>query len=171
MARRLFSSWVVGAMVAGVGFTLQAPATMPVEGGVHARAITRTDLDAFSDARLERDLEDELDDVFEDHNPGDVGDVAEIQEAIMEALADAGDEGAEAEISLADLEAEMDEDGTDVAEVVHEAIARLDHAAAGRPAVFLAAWRGTSDPGYKPTYGLAVRDARRGLIREIRKAR
>jgi hypothetical protein len=162
------SSWVVGVMAASLALAPQSTVRMPVD---RVHAVTRTDLDTFSDERLDRDLQDELDDVFQEHPPGAVADVATIEEAIMEALSDAGDEGAEAEITLADLEAEMHEDGTDVEDVVHDAIERLDHAAADRRTIHLAVWRGNSDPGYKPSYGLAVRDAKRSLIREIRKAR
>jgi hypothetical protein len=91
--------------------------------------------------------------------------------AIMEALADEGDAGFESEIRLADLAAEMREASTGVEDVVHDAIARLDQAAVDRPVVHLAVFRGVSEPGYKPSYGLAVRDAKRSLIREIRKSR
>ena len=55
--------------------------------------MARTDLDAFSDARLDRDLQDELDDVFDEHSPDAVADVATIQAAIMAALQDEGDGG------------------------------------------------------------------------------
>lgn len=173
MVRRMSSSWVVGAVAAGIGLGLapQAPVMAPVEGVRHARVVSRTDLDTFSDEQLDRDLQDELDDVFMEHAPNAVADVATIEAAIMEALSDEGDEGPESEISLADLEDEMHEDGTDVESVVHDAVARLDRAALDRPTIHLAAWRGASEPGQKPSYGLAVRDAKRSLIREIRKAR
>lgn len=156
------SSWGVGVLVAGL--TL-APAPL--------REPLRTDLDSFSDQRLDRDLQDELDDVFEDHGPNDTDDVATMQSAIIEALSDAGDEGAETEISFADLEAEMEEDGTSVADVVHDALEHLDQAAAPRTRFHLAAWMGgpPSSANLAPTYSLAVRDVKRGLIREIRAKR
>ena len=169
MIRRMSSSWIVGAVAVGLGLGLAPQA--PVEGVRHARVVTRTDLDTFSDEQLDRDLQDELDDVFMEHAPNAVADVATIEEAIMEALSDEGDDGPESEISLADLEDEMHEDGTNVKDVVHDAVARLDRAAVDRPTIHLAAWRGASEPGQKPSYGLAVRDAKRSLIREIRKAR
>ena len=137
------------------------------------RDLPRTDLDSFTDQQLDRDLQDELDDVFEHHRPDDVGDVATLQREFMEALSDDGDEGAETEISLADLEAEMQENRTTVADVVHDALERLDQAAMARPRLHLAV-RVVSGPradGRKPTYSLAVRDVKRGLIRQIRAAR
>ncbi len=156
------SSWGVGLLVAGL--TL-APAPL--------REPPRTDLDSFTDQQLDRDLEDELDDVFENYRPGDVGDVETMQRELMEALSDDGDEGAETEISLADLEAEMQENKTTVADVVHDALERLDQAAVPRPR-FHYAVRVAGGPmaeAWKPTYSLAVRDVKRGLIRQIRAAR
>jgi len=156
------SSWGVGLLVAGL--TL-APASL--------REPQRTDLDSFSDQQLDRDLQDELDDVFENHQPEDVGNVEAMQREFMEALADDGDEGAEMEISLADLEAEMQEAGTSVADVVHDALERLDRAALPKPRFHLAL-RIVGAPmadGWKPTYSLAVRDVKRGVIRQIRAAR
>jgi hypothetical protein len=147
---------------AGLGRNVRAPQVQVAAG---------TDLDAFSNAQLDRDLQDELDDVFEQHAPGDVADVATMQAELMEALSDDGDEGAETEITLADLDAEMREAGTSVTEVVHDALETLDQAARERPTVHLAVWRGAGDRGEKPSYGLAVRDTKRLLISEIRKAR
>jgi len=156
------SSWGVGLLVAGL--TL-APAPL--------REPLRTDLDSFTDEQLDRDLQDELDDVFENHQPEDAGDIETMQRELMEALSDADDEGAEMEISLADLEAEMQEAGTSVADVVHDALERLDQAALPRPRFHLAARVGGASAvdGWKPTYSLAVRDVKRGLIRQIRAAR
>ena len=156
------SSWGVGLLVAGL--TL-APASL--------REPLRADLDSFTDEQLDRDLQDELDDVFENHRPDDVGDVETMQRELLEALSDDGDEGAETEISLADLEAEMQESGTSVADVVHDALERLDQAALPKPRFHLAARvAGTRMvDGWKPTYSLAVRDVKRGLIRQIRAAR
>jgi hypothetical protein len=171
MVRRLSSSWIAGVVAVGLGLAPHSPVVAHTGGTHRAGVVARTDLDAFSDARLDRDLQDELDDVFDEHSPDAVADVATIQAAIMAALQDEGDEGAEAEISLADLEAEMREAGTDVEDVVHDAIERLDHASLDRPTVHLAVFRRASGPGAKPSYGLAVRDAKRSLIREIRKSR
>ncbi len=165
------SSWIAGVVAIGLGLVPNAPVVAHAAGSHSGAAETRTDLDTFSDARLDRDLQDELDDVFDEHSPDDVADVATIQKAIMEALSDEGDEGFETEISLADLTAEMSEAGTDVEDVVHDAIEKLDQAALDRSRVHLAVFRGVSAPGGKPSYGLAVRDAKRSLIREIRKSR
>jgi hypothetical protein len=162
---------VAGIVAAGIAMAPQLPLAHRVATGVRVGAPVRSDLDAFTDAQLDRDLQDELDDVFEDHGADEVADVATIQADLMEALSDAGDEGHEAEISFADLEAEMQEAGTSIEEVVHDALVRLDRAAVDRPRVHLAVWRTTGDVGQKPSYGLAVRDAKRSLIREIRKAR
>ncbi len=172
MVCHLSSSSLIAGMVAiGVGLAPQGPVVGHTGGPDRGAAVARTDLDTFSDARLDRDLQDELDDVFDQHAPDDVADVATIQKAIMEALSDEGDEGFETEISLADLTAEMGEAGTDVEDVVHDAVEQLDQAALDRPTVHLAVFRGVSAPGGKPSYGLAVRDAKRSLIREIRKSR
>jgi hypothetical protein len=156
------SSWAVGLLVAGLTLT---PAPL--------RAPLRTDLDSFTDQQLDRDLQDELDDVFADHRPGDVGDVETMQRELIEALSDEDDEGAEMEISLSDLEAEMQESGTSVADVVHDALENLDQAALPKPRFHLAV-HVTGTPavdGRKPTYSLAVRDVKRGLIRQIRASR
>ncbi len=172
MHRRLSSSSVVvGVVAVSLGFAPPVPVPDHTVRGLRAPVVVHTDLDAFSDAQLDRDLQDELDDVFEDHAPDEVADVATIQADLLEALSDDGDVGAEAEISLADLRAEMEEAGTSIEEVVHDALVRLDRAAVDRPTVHLAVWRNPRGRDHRPSYGLAVRDAKRGLIREIRRAR
>ena len=137
------------------------------------RNAPRTDLDSFSDERLDRDLQAELNAVLKHHRPDETGDVATMQDEIMEALSDDSDEGDAGEISFADLEAEMHEDHTTVADVVHAALEHLDQASLRRSSFHLAAWNGAArGPGKRlPKYGLAVRDVKRNLIREIRAAK
>ena len=172
MRRRVSSSsLIVGAFVVGLGVAPNAPAAYHDRVSQSGRASAGTDLDSFSDAQLDRDLQDELDDVLEDHAPGDVADVATMQAEIIEALSDDGDTGAEAEITLADLRAEMEEAGTSVEEVVHDALERLDQASLDRPDTQRAVGHGPQAGSDKPSYGLAVRDSKRSLIREIRKVR
>ena len=85
-------------------------------------------LDTYSQARLLRDLNDELDDIEEDLDPGASIDIDELQTAIMSALSDEGDDddAEESDLDLADLEAEMQEDGADLKDVVSEALAYAD---------------------------------------------
>ncbi len=149
-------------LIAGLTLT---PAPVPTAA--------RTDLDSFTDERLDRDLQAELNEVLKHHRPDETGDVATMQEEIIEALSDDGDEGDASEITLADLEAEMHEDNTTVADVVHAALEHLDQASLPRSPFHLAIWPGAalSPGGVRPTYGLAVRDVKRNLIREIRAAK
>jgi hypothetical protein len=84
----------------------------------------RTDLDSFSDARLLRDLQDELDDILEGHDPNEDVSPDELYDEVMLSVGDEGDEQdpEESEISLADLEAEMEEADTCVEDVVREIV-------------------------------------------------
>ncbi len=152
------------ALVFVTGLTL-APAPL--------RSSTRTDLDSFSDERLDRDLQAELNAVLKHHRPDETGSVATMQEEIIEALSDDSDEGDAGEISFADLESEMHEDNTTVADVVHAALEHLDQASRERTPFHLAVWTGATrvSGGALPKYGLAVRDVKRNLIREIRAAK
>lgn len=175
MARFMSSSlWPAGAMLACLGLTphTRAPDVVTHAPRAHAPRVHLRDLDAMSDAELLKDLQDELDDVFEHHQASETADIASVQEAIMEALSDDGDTGDETEISFADLEAEMAEDDTDVKDVIHAALESLDQASLPRPTLHLASWNGAAPrPGMQLSYGLAVRDSRRALMREIRKKR
>lgn len=174
MSRFILRSWLpTGAALACLGLAPQVrtparhlPATAP------SPRVQLRDLDAMSDAELSKDLQAELDEVFKHHQAGETADLATVQGAIIQALSDEGDEGDEDEISFADLEAEMHEDDTDVADVIHDALAPLDQAALPRPTLHLASWHGAAPrPRMQLAYGLAVRDSKRALIREIRKKR
>jgi hypothetical protein len=86
----------------------------------------QTDLDSFSDAQLLRDLRDELDDILEGHDPNENVDPEDLYDEVMDAIGNEGDEGdpEEAEIDLEDLEAEMEEAGTCVEDVVSEIVGK-----------------------------------------------
>jgi hypothetical protein len=102
-----------------------------------SRVRAARDLDSYSDAQLERDLADELDDVYSQLDPDEEFSLDELHGAIMEALSDQGDEddAEEEEIDEEDLEGEMEEDGTTLEDVVHKALLEADE---------MASWRGSS---------------------------
>lgn len=85
---------------------------------------SQTDLDTFSDTQLLRDLRDELDDILEGRDPNENVAADELFDEVMVAIDDAGDDGdpEESEISLTDLENEMEEAGTCVEDVVREIV-------------------------------------------------
>jgi hypothetical protein len=89
------------------------------------------DLDSYTDAQLERDLLDELDDIYAElGDPDGEYDLDVLKADIMDALGDAGDEGYEDEIDMADLVDQMSEDSTTVEDVVDEALERADELSA-----------------------------------------
>jgi hypothetical protein len=90
------------------------------------------DLDAFTDARLDRDLEAELDDIYEDLDPDETESLDDLRDAILSALSDDGDDGVETEISEEDLEAEMQEAGTTLQACVGRGLQQADLLAFGR---------------------------------------
>lgn len=98
----------------------------PLPENATVPAVMQTDLDLFSDAQLLRDLRDELDDILEGRDPNENVDPDELHDEVMAAIEDAGDEGdpEESEIDLEDLEAEMEEAGTCVEDVVSEIVGR-----------------------------------------------
>ena len=85
-------------------------------------------LDNYAPDRLMRDLINELDDIEEDAAPDGLFDIDVLQEQMMAALSDDGDDAAESDLDIADLEAEMAEDDPDVSleDTVHEALVRAD---------------------------------------------
>lgn len=91
------------------------------------------DLDLYSDARLQKDLYDELDDILVSQSgqmePDAEYSVEELHTAILDALSDQGDEGLENEIDKADLDMEMEEANTTVEDVLNEALADADRIA------------------------------------------
>ena len=97
----------------------------------------RADLDSFEPGRLERDLQDELDDIFEFYDPDEDVTPEVMFDEIMVALGDEGDylDPEENEISLQDLRDEIEElgDGTTLEDVVMEALG-VGQADAGGPA-------------------------------------
>lgn len=90
------------------------------------------DLDSFDDARLDRDLEAELDDIYEDLAPDRPVALATLEEAILGALSDEDDDGDEDDISEAELEAEMEEAGTTLDACVEGGLEQADLLAAGQ---------------------------------------
>ncbi len=90
-------------------------------GPVAGVSVVRSDLDTYDDARLMRDLRDELNDVLEEVEDDDA-DLETLAELILDAFGDDGDTGAETDISLEDLEAEMEEAGTSLEQVIAGAL-------------------------------------------------
>jgi len=133
-----------------------------------------TDLDTFTAAQLDRDLEAELDDIYDGHDPDAAVDLDEVRQEVMFALSDEGDDdGIESEIDFEDLEAEMNEDHTTVAAVVTDALQSADRASApkqdsdgsvGGPAA-------GERPDFRLTRSIAVREVKKKLTAEIRAAR
>lgn len=100
---------------------------------VQPRVRKANDLDSYSDARLSKDLNAELDDIlvadggtFEPNEEYPLGD---LHEAIMNAFSDEDDDADEGDIDLADLNEEMEEDGTTLADAVDVALERADEIA------------------------------------------
>lgn len=87
-------------------------------------AYAQHDLDSLSDAELRKELLAELDDVDQlpDEEEGELDTEAELVDAFMNALQDTGDDAAESELDFADLEAEMEEAGTSIEDVVQSSV-------------------------------------------------
>ena len=88
------------------------------------------DLDLYKEARLQKNLNDELDDILVSEGgqmePDASYSIEELRTAILDALSDQGDEGLENEIDRADLDMEMKEAKTTVEAVLDEALAEAD---------------------------------------------
>lgn len=111
-----------------------APASAATPHGLHLLAAEeeRRDLDSLPPEELDEDLTAELADVFEQlDDPNAAYPIDELYTVIMAALSDDNDDGAEDEISQADLEAEMEEAGTDLQNVVMGALRQADTASIG----------------------------------------
>ncbi len=117
MANRLFKLGLV-VLAASVGLAL-----------AQSRIQATHDLDTYTDEQLQRDLTDELDDIYDQVDADGDYDLDVLRTAILDALGDDGDEGYEQEIDLADLNEEMAEAGTTLEDVVDEALARADELA------------------------------------------
>lgn len=76
--------------------------------------------------RLERDLDNELDDIGENWNLGEFAPIAVLFDEIMWALGDEGDTDEEEEIDLYDLVQEMAESGASLEDVVLQALQEAD---------------------------------------------
>jgi hypothetical protein len=87
-----------------------------------------SDLDELDDATLERDLEAELDDIYDLLDEDAEYPLAQLKAAMLTALGDEGDAGDEdeEEITLAELEQEMAEADTSLEQVVDDALEAAD---------------------------------------------
>lgn len=153
--------------VAGAGLAAVVPRLRPTH-----------DLDSYTDAQLKRDLDDELDDIYQKlGDPDGEYDLTDLKEDILAALGDDGDEGNEDDIDLADLNDEMSEAGTTLEDVVDDALAKADELSL-RPqdrswTVVLAGFAASNaqkrDKASKAS--VAVRETTRDIILNIRRAK
>lgn len=142
------------------------------------------DLDSYTDAQLARDLRAELDDVFEGDDafdPNKEYPVAELQEHILDALEDEGDDDdAEEEIDFSDLTDEMAEAGTTLQECIVDAVNEADEFTLAEPAPgsqplfryasLVSPVQGRKRNGFA-TSRAAVDRSVRAIIVDVRKAR
>ena len=171
MLNRLVRIGVV-MLVAGAGLAL-------------SRGTTRRshDLDSYTDAQLERDLRAELDDLLApegDLDPNKAYPVAELEEHIMDALSDEGDDDeAEEEIDFEDLTDEMAEAGTTTEACITEAVNLADEFSSAetsrteslfRNASFDPSMQGRKRNGFA-TSRTAIDRSVRAIIVDVRKAR
>lgn len=128
----MFRSAIVRIDVRGVGLIVALSAAALAFSRSDVRATTGpdpvtdervvlSDLDTYDDARLMRDLRDELNDVLEEVEDDDT-DNETLASLMLDALGDDGDTGYETDITLEDLEAEMEEAGTSLEEVIAQAL-------------------------------------------------
>ena len=157
-------TWTVLVFGAGLGLG-QRP--------VHDQA--PKNLDAFPPARLDRDLQAELDDIFVGHDPNELVDLDELKAEIMAALSDEGDDddAREADINLEDLEAEMEEDDTTLEDVVEEALNEVDQASGPRPntSAFILVRSHAERGEFRTTRPLAVRQTKGDIAQAVYKVR
>ena len=85
-----------------------------------------TDLDNCSPTQLERELSEELDDVFELIRTDNPVTLQQAFNAVMYALSDEDDDPDESVVDFDELEAEMEEAGTTLEEVVWDALNEAD---------------------------------------------
>lgn len=93
-----------------------------------AQSDSISDLDDLTPAQLEQELIDEIDDLFleQDVNPNGVYPDDLLENIIFNVLHDDGDDENEDDLDFNELESEMEEVGTNVAAVVHEAVEAAD---------------------------------------------
>lgn len=115
MSHRIFKLGLI-VFLAGAGLAL---IQFPVQAN--------HDLDAYSDTQLSRDLNDELDDIYQmGLQPNSRYSLDVCKNMMMEALSDDGDAGYENEIDYSDLETEMEEADTDLEDEVVQGLVRAD---------------------------------------------
>ena len=137
---------VLLAVIGGVA----APASAATPHGLHFLIAEEAgrDLDSLPAEELDEDLNAELADVFEQLDDANAAyPIDELYTVIMAALSDNGDDGAEDEISEADLQAEMEEAGTSLQDVVMGALRQADTASIGTPGVVSNALPRSPTPG------------------------
>ena len=121
MSQRFFKLGLV-VLLAGVGLAL---VQFPVQA--------EHDLDDYNDARLSKDLYDELDDIYQNGlQPNSRYSLEVCKEMMMDALSDDGDTGSENEIDETDLESEMEEAGTNLEDAVEQGLIRADQISSRR---------------------------------------
>ena len=93
-----------------------------------AQSDTIDDLDRLTPAQLEQEIIDEIDDLFAEFglNPNGLYADDRLEEAILLALSDEGDDDNEDDVDYDELEEEMEEAGTSVEDVVSEAVQEAD---------------------------------------------
>jgi len=93
------------------------------------RGQQRHNLDALDDATLDRELEAELDDIYEDLPPDALAALDAIEEDMIDALSNDGDDGNEDDIDEEDLENEVEEAGLSIPEVIERGLRQADQLA------------------------------------------
>lgn len=179
MSSRVWSV-AAAAALAAAGIGLVQPRVQAAR--VPAR---QADLDRYSDAQLTRMLIAEIDDIYEVGPPGEQHPLATLQEEILDALSDEGDDADEDDIDREDIDDELEEADTSVDEVLEDALATADQLALreGAPSRSLAAGGSTArlaafHPEAQPrnrrgftTKRVAVRETAKALVVAIRQSR
>jgi hypothetical protein len=145
-----------------------ALAWLPLRGQQHHN------LDAYDNATLDRDLEGELDDIYEDLNPDALAPVSEIHADMIDALQDDGDDADEDDIDFEDLEDEVEEDGVTIDQVIDRGLQQADRLASARGAMTWVLARLPAPPqrvDSRTTPRLAVRQVKGSFIMAIRDVR
>lgn len=152
------------ALLAGAGLVI-------VPRVAHAQGLR--DLDKLPTAELDADLEAELDAIYVGHSHTELVDLDELEDEIMTALSDEGDEGKAGEISLEDINAEMEEDNTTLEAVVERALHEVDQASAPRlhgPRFVFVGFRPAPE-AFRTTRELAVKQTKKDIIKAIQEVR
>ena len=144
-----------------------ALAWLPLRGQSH-------NLDSYDDATLDHDLEEELDDIYEDLEPDAPAPLSEIHADMIDALEDDGDDADEDDIDFGDLQAEVAEDGLTIDAVIDRGLAQADRLASLRGAMTFVLARLSPAPqrvDNRTTPRLAVRQVKGSFIMAIRDVR